>query len=181
MKAYMWEIVRQKWVLLCIILVLLLVNLAFGIVYSSYQLPALAEAQTKWSDLRRKAATAGQVDATALYKQASADLDTLKARIPEKRHYARVLGDLYEAAATSAVEVGTVSYKPLQGKEEPLLSYQLSFSVTGGYAAVKSYLADLQNNPELIVIDMVAFSKNDLFVEKVTMELRITVYLREWT
>jgi len=103
----------------------------------------------------------------------------VKGKIPEKRQFARVLSDLLEAAASSGVGVGAISYKPLQIKEEALLSYQLSLSVSGGYAAVKSYLADLQGNPELIVVDTVSFSNSDPFVENVVMDLRITVYLRE--
>jgi hypothetical protein len=55
----------------------------------------------------------------------------------------------------------------------------LSLSVSGGYAAVKSYLSDLQSNPELIVVDTVTFSNSDLFVENVVMDLHLTVYLRE--
>ena len=179
MKQYILEIIRQKWRLLSIILALLLLNVALGVVVSVYQLPSLADLQTKWSNLRRQAASVGQLDATALHQQGSADLEKLKAKIPEKQQFARVLSDLFEAAASSAVEVGTISYKPVQIREEALLSYQLSFSVTGSYAAVKSYLADLQKNPELIVVDNVSFSNSDLFVEKVVMNLRITVYLRE--
>ena len=179
MKQYILEIIRQKWRLLSIILALLLLNVTLGVVVSVYQIPSLADLQTKWSNLRRQAASVGQLDATALHQQGSADLEKLKAKIPEKRQFARVLSDLFEAAASSAVEVGTISYKPVQIREEALLSYQLSFSVTGSYAAVKSYLADLQKNPELIVVDNVSFSNSDLFVEKVVMNLRITVYLRE--
>jgi type IV pilus assembly protein PilO len=179
MKQYILEIIRQKWRLLSIILALLLLNVALGVVVSVYQLPSLADLQTKWSNLRRQAASVGQLDATALHQQGSADLEKLKAKIPEKRQFARVLSDLFEAAASSAVEVGAISYKPVQIREEALLSYELSFSVSGSYAAVKSYLADLQKNPELIVVDNVSFSNGDLFVEKVVMNLRITVYLRE--
>lgn len=179
MKQYVLEIVRQKWRFLSIIMFLLLLNLTLGIVISAYQLPSLADLQTKWSNLRRQAAGAGQMDATALHKQGALDLEKLKVKIPEKRQFARVLSDLLEAAASSSVEVGTISYKPVQIKEEALLSYQLSFSVSGGYAAVKSYLSDLQKNPELIVVNTVAFSNSDLFVENVVMDLRITVYLRE--
>lgn len=179
MKQYIIEIVRQKWRLLSIILFLLLLNVALSVVASVYQLPSLTDLQTKWSSLRRLTARAGKVDAATLHQQGSADLEKLKARIPEKREYARVLSDLLEAAASSAVEVGTISYKPLPIKEEPLLSYQLSFSVGGSYAAVKSYLSDLQKNQELIVVDTVAFSNSDLFVENVVMSLHVTVYLRE--
>lgn len=179
MLPYVLEIIRQKWRLLSIILALLLFNvIAIGVV-SVYQRPLLADLQTTWSNARRQAAQAGKMDAMTLHQQGSADLETLKAAIPEKRHFARVLSDLLEAAAGNAVEVGTISYNPLQIKEEGLLSYQLSFSAAGSYAAVKSYLADLQDNPELIVVDTVNFSNRDIFVENVVMDLRITIYLRE--
>lgn len=179
MKQYMFEIIRQKWRLLGVILFLLLLNVTLGVVVSAFQRPSLADMQTKWSNLRRQSAQVGLADAATLHKQGAVDLEKLKERIPEKRQFARVLSDLLEDAASSAVEVGPISYKPVQIKEEALLSYQLSFSVSGGYAAVKSYLSDLQKNPELIVVDTVVFSNSDPFVEKVLMDLKLTIYLRE--
>lgn len=179
MKRYAFEIIRQKWRLLSIVLFLLLLNVTLGFVVSAYQRPSLADMQSKWNNLRRQAAQAGLVDAATLHRQGAADLEKLKTRIPEKRQFARVLNDLFEAAASSDVEVGPLSYKPAPIKEEALLSYQLSFSVSGGYAAVKSYLSDLQKNPELIVVDTVAFSNSDLFAENVVMDLKLTIYLRE--
>lgn len=179
MKHYIFEIFRQKWRLMSVILGLLLLNVALGLVVSAYQLPSLADLQDKWTNLRSQAARSGQVNAAILHKQGTADLEKLKARIPEKREFARVLSELYESAASSAVEVGAVSYKAVKIKEEPLLSYQLSFSVSGSYAAVKSYLSDLQNNQELLVVDTVSYSNSDQFVENVVMNLHLTVYLRE--
>ena len=179
MKQYVLEIVRQKWRFLSIILFLLLLNMTLVIVVSSHQLSSLAELQAKWSSLRRQAAGAGQVDAATLHQQGSADLEKLKARIPEKREFARILSDLLEAAASSNVKVGTISYKPVQIKEEALLSYELSLSASGSYAAVKSYLSDLQNTQELLVVEPKSFSNSDPLVENVVMNLSITVYLRE--
>lgn len=179
MKQYVFEIVRQKWRLLSVIATLLLLNVVLGVVVSVYQTPSLADLQIKWSDMRRHTARAGAADAATLHQQGSADLKKLMERIPEKREFARVLSDLIESAASSAVEVGSISYRPQQIKEEALLSYQLSLSVSGRYAAVKSFLSDLQNNQEMIVVDSVAFSNSDLYVENVGMDLRITVYLRE--
>ncbi len=179
MKQYVLEIIRQKWRALSIISFLLVLNVIITVVISAYQIPQLADLQMKWSSLRSQAARAGQLDATVLYRQGSTDLEKLKGRIPEKRQFAGVLSDLLEAAASSAVDVGAISYKPVQIKKEALLSYQLSLSASGRYAAVKSYLADLQKNPELIVVDSVSFSNSDPLVEHVVMDLHITVYLRE--
>lgn len=179
MKQYALEIVRQKWRSLSVILFLLLLNAALGVFVSSYQVPALSELQTKWSSLRLQASQAGKVDAATLHQQRTADLEKLTSRIPDKRQFARVLNDLLETAADSAVEIGTISYKPVQIKEEALLSYQLSLSADGSYAAIKSFLSDLQKNRELVVVDSVVFLNSDLYVENVVMNLKITVYLRE--
>ena len=64
-----------------------------------------------------------------------------------------MLGDILDAAASSAVVTGNVSYKPQAIKDQDLLAYGVSMTVGGSYAAVKSFLADLQKNSELIVID----------------------------
>ncbi|MDD5106159.1 MAG: hypothetical protein PHC49_11145, partial [Desulfuromonadaceae bacterium] len=63
-------------------------------------------------------------------------------------------------------------------KEEALLSYQLTLSVTGSYAAIKSYLNDLQGMEELIVVDSVSFANSDLLTEHVVMNIHLSVYLR---
>lgn len=179
MKQYFIEIVRQKWRFLGVVLALVLLNAALALVVSFHQLPQLADSKAKWSSLRSQTARVGHVDASALHRQGAADLEKLKERIPEKREFARVLSDLLEAASSSAVEIGTISYKPALIKDEQLFSYKLTLSVSGGYAAVKSYLSDLQRNPELIVVDSVAFSSDDPYADKVAMNLNITIYLRE--
>lgn len=179
MSQYLLEIVRQKWRQLSIVLILLVLNLTLSAFVSLYQAPLLAELQTKWSTMRNQSARGGKIDAAALQQQGAVDLEKLMSRIPSKRDFARILSELLESASTNAVDVGTISYKPAAIKEEALLSYQLSLAANGSYAAVKSFLGDLQKNRELIVVDSVAFSNSDLFVENVVMNVQITVYLRE--
>ena len=178
MKQFVFEIIRQKWRLLSVVLFMLLLNVTLSVVISAYQLPSVVSLQTRWSDVRQKAARSGKVDADTLYKQGGADLEKLKSAIPEKREFARILSELLEAADASNVAVGAITYKPEQFKEEQLLSYQLSLSVSGSYAGVKSFLSDLQKSEELLVVDTAAFSNSDLFVENVVMNVHLTVYLR---
>lgn len=181
MDRYLLEIVRQKWKLVSVIIALLLLNGIITAVVTVYQIPQLSELQTERGTLQRQLTISGKAAPAALYQQGSSDLETLAKMIPEKKQFARVLSGLLEAASDSGVETGAISYKPAKVKEEPLLSYQLSFSVNGSYAAVKSYLDDIQNNQELVVVDSVTFANSDLFVENVVMDLRVTVYLREGT
>lgn len=180
MNLILIEIIRQKKIVLAVVLSLILVNLILTVVIASHQEPALVLSRSKWNDLRNLIARSGRVDASALYRQGTTDLENLNNRIPPKREFARVLSDLFETASNSGVTTGAISYKPLPVKDEALLfSYQLSLSVSGDYAAVKSYLSDLQQNPELIIVDSISLANNDLFVENVLMNLNITVYLRE--
>jgi Tfp pilus assembly protein PilO len=179
MNHILLEIFHQKKILLGVVLVLVLVNIVLSVAVSSYQLPALTATQTKWSDLRRQVALGSYADAASVYRQAAVDIEKLKSQIPPKREFARVLSDLIEMASSSAVSMGTMTYKPLPVTAEGLLPYQLSLSVNGGYAAVKSFLADLQKNPELVVVDSISLANSDLYVELVVMDLHITVYLRE--
>lgn len=178
MNQILIEILRLKKVAFSIILILIILNVALVVFVNNYQAAGLVTAQTKWSELRRKVASVGRTDSSAMYRQGLDDLEKIKSKIPAKREFGRVLSDLLEDASSSGVTVGSISYKPSIIKDEGLLSYQVSFQVAGGYASIKSYLADLQKNPELIVVDDIALSNNDPFVENVVMDLDITVYLQ---
>lgn len=179
MNRVLLEILRQKRIVVAIVVSLTVLNLILMSVIASYQEPKLAASRSKWGELRTMVARAGHADALSLHRQGMADLEKLNARIPPKREFARVLSDILEAESNSGVTTGSISYKPLSIKDEALLSYKLSLAVSGDYAAVKSFLSDLQQNPELIVVDSVSLENSDLFSENVVMNLNITVYLRE--
>jgi type IV pilus assembly protein PilO len=179
MNLILLEIIRQKKILLLFILALIVINVALLVVIASYQEPALVTSRSKWNELRTRVARSGHADALTLYSRGKSDLEKLNTRIPPKREFARLLTELLESASNSGVTMGAISYKPLSIKDEALLSYQLALSVNGDYAAVKSYLSDLLQNPELLVVDGVSFTNSDLFVENVVMNLHVTVYLRE--
>jgi type IV pilus assembly protein PilO len=179
MKQALLELFHQKKRTLTAILVLLLLNICLYAVTAGYLDPRVASLQTSWSDLRQRVAIAGRADVATVYRRGVEDLKKLASRIPAKRQFPRLLGDILDAAASSAVVTGNVSYKPqvIKGHED-LLAYGVSMSVGGSYAAVKSFLADLQKNSELVVIDSAGFSNSNLFEENVVMDLHLTVYLQ---
>ena len=179
MISVLLEIIRLKKMLLIAAGVLLAANLAVYFFRSSYQAPAIEKSQQQWNDLRRRVAAAGRLDVNALYAKGKSDLERIRNRYPLKREFPRVLGDILSAASASTVSTGNITYKPQAVKDENLLAYGVSMSVSGGYASIKSFLADLQNQSEMVVIDKVTLTNNDYFEEKVSMELRLTVYLRE--
>jgi len=178
MNQALLELFRQKKRMLIAAMVLLVLNIGLYAVTAGYLEPKIAASQAAWTDLRQRIAVAGRTDVATVYRQGVDDLKKLASRIPVKRQFPRVLGDILDAAASSAVVTGNVSYKPQTVKDQDLLAYGITMSVGGSYAAVKSFLGDLQKNSEMIVIDGISFSKSDLYEENVVMDLRLTVYLQ---
>lgn len=179
MTQALLEVIRLKKRTLVAALVLFLINVGLFAVTAGYLEPKIAAVQAAWNDLRQRVAVAGRVDVATVYRRGVDDLKKLMTLVPVKRQFPRVLGDILDAAASSAVETGNVSYKPQVVKDrDDLLVYGISMSVSGSYAAVKSFLGDLQKNGEMVVIDSVSLAKSDLFEEKVVMDIRLTVYLQ---
>jgi len=179
MKQAFQELVRQKRTLLIVLAALLLLSIILSLFNSYYLAPRIISAQTSWNDLRQRVAVAGKADVASVFRRGVDDLKKLTARIPLKRQFARVLGELLDSASSNGVVIGGTSYKPqvVKGQQE-LLVYGLSMSVSGSYAAIKSFLGDLQKNNELIVIDSVTFSNSDPFEENVVMDIKASIYLQ---
>jgi type IV pilus assembly protein PilO len=178
MKLILLELYRQKKRMLIAALALLVLNVIVYAFNAGYLQPKISASQISWTDLRKRVAAVGRADVASIYRRGVDDLKKLAVRIPVKRQFPRVLGDILDTAAVSAVITGNVSYKPELIKDRDLLAYNISMTVGGSYAAVKSFLSDLQRNSEMIVIDGITLSKSDLFEENVVMDLRLTLYLQ---
>lgn len=178
MKQALLELFRQKKRTFIAAAVLFLLNSLLYAAIAGYLEPKIVHSQASWNDLRQRVAAAGKADVATVYRQGTENLKKLAARIPPKRQFPRVLGEILDAAATNAVITGNVSYKPQMLKDQDLLAYGLSMSVGGSYAAVKSFLADLQKSDELVVVEAVSLSKSDLYEENVVLDVRLTVYLQ---
>jgi len=180
MNQILKEIVRTRRRILSVILVLLLLNCAVLVLLKGYLSSSISEGQEKWSDLRRRVAVAGQNDASMVYRRGKTDLEHFKAHIPSKNRFPGMLAEIFETAESDGVKIGGVSYKPSVVKgNQALLSYGIIMTVNGSYAAVKNFLADMQKNGELVVIEGMTMANNDLYEENVVMNLHLTVYLQE--
>ncbi len=173
------EIFKARRNFFIVILVLALLNAGLYIYAAAYQTPHLAAMQSEWFEKRRLAAGGVTQDAAAVYRQGTKDLAAWDARIPSKKEFARFVGELFEAAANNALTVGGVTYKPEPVKEEKnLLTFSISFNVSGKYAAVKSFIADLSRLREILTIDNVSLNNTKLTEESVSMRLQLTAYFR---
>ncbi len=172
------ELLQQKKRTIIAAAFLLVLNVVFAALVTGYLRPKIDKSQAQWNDLRQRVAASGKIDVGMIYRRGTDDLKTLSARIPAKREFSRVLGEMLDAAATNSLEIGAINYKPQGIKDRKLLAYGVSLSVSGTYAGLKSYLGDLQNFENMVVIDGVSFTKNDLYEEIVSMDLHLTVYLQ---
>lgn len=179
MKAALLELIRQKRRTLIVLGVLLGLTVLLSLVNRFYLEPAVIASQASWNELRQKVAAAGKADVETIYRRGVDDLKKMEALVPLKRQFPRVLGELLDSAASNGLSTGAVSYKPQVVKgQSDMLVYGLSMSVSGSYAAVKSFLADLQQFEEIVVIDGISLTNGDPYEENVVLDVKASIYLR---
>lgn len=173
------EIFQQKRRLLIALAVLLLLNIGLYAAINAYLAPGIISSQASWNSLRQKVAIAARSDVAAVYRRGIDDLKKLMTKVPPRRQFPRVLGEILDNAATSGVATGMITYKPQVVKgQEDLLVYTVSMTVSGSYAAVKSFLGDLQKNSELVVVEGITLTNGDLYEENVALDLHLSIYLQ---
>jgi type IV pilus assembly protein PilO len=159
------------------IFILMAVDLGLFLYSALYQEPRLADLQRKWSGKRVEAAAAPPLDPAAIYRQGTADLKSWRGRISPKKDFAGFIGELFETAVNNSLRVGAITYKPTTIKGENLLAYSIGFNVSGKYAAIKSFIADIERFRQIAVIDTLSLNgKAD--EEIVDMRLQLTAYFR---
>lgn len=160
------------------VVVLLLINVCSYLYLTIYQEPRLESLQNNWFEKRQKINSMAVVDAATVYEQGTRDLKTWSSRIPPKKDFARFLGDLFETAANNNLSVKSVTYKPNLIKDEGLLAYSIAFSVSGNYAAVKSFISDIARSRQIVTIDNLSLSNSSTTQEAIELKLQLTTYLR---
>lgn len=158
---------------------LALLNLVMTLYLSGWQRPELAKAQNEWF-AKREALKSGQsAGAAALYENGVRDLAEFRKRLIPKREFPRFLNQLYDTCRSNSVEIKTTSYKPTPVKEaEGMFSYAISMTVTGKYAGIKSFLADLSRYREMVTLDTVTLGNASKTEEDVALQLNLTAYLK---
>lgn len=176
--ALIREFIRTRRKMLAIVVGLVLLNAGLYSYLTMYQQPRLASLQERVFAARASAGRGVPQDADTVYRQGAADLAEWGKRIPAKKEFARLLGDLYETARTNSLGVGGVSYKPAALKGEVMLTYSITFNVSGKYAQVKSFIADVSRMRDIVVIDNISLNNSKMTEEYVDLRLELTAYFR---
>lgn len=157
----------------------LLANIVLLVVLTIFQAPALDTLREERRALEKQSGPAGRDGYAGSVAGRRGDLEKLRGMIPAKRDFPAILEGIMESASSCGVVMGPVAYKATVLKERKLLAYDLTLSVTGRYGAVKAFLFDLQILEGLSTVDGMTLTGSDPYAEKVTLDARLTVYLRE--
>lgn len=176
-NAILKEIIRQRGSALKVLLVLFLATLAVWGYASLWQAPALAKGE---GSLRQ-----AQVDATSAtgtpasrYRAAEGELKLFRDRVIDKRDFPSFLARLFDRVAKNGLAFKQVTYKPLVIPDEGMVSYDIGFTVSGRYAQVKSFIADLARFREIVTLDSVNLANTSPTEERVELRVQITAYLK---
>ncbi|GFE58754.1 type 4a pilus biogenesis protein PilO [Geobacter sp. AOG1] len=174
----LWDIVKSRPKSLVVVLLLVVLNCGLFFVISYHQQPRLQDLRQQWAEKRRIAGSGGVRDGATIFRQGTSDLATWRGRIAPKKDFARLIGSLFDLAASNSLKVGGVSYKPVPVKEDNLLAFTISFGVSGKYAAVKSFIADLMRSREIMALDNISLASTKLTEESVDMRVQLTAYFK---
>ena len=105
------------------------------------------------------------------------DLKAWRAKILPKKNFPQFIGNLFDIAGNNSLGINGISYKSTE-LNEGLAAYTIEFNLSGKYAAVKSFVSDIQQLHEMITIDSVSLSSSKNTEDSVSLKVRMTVYLR---
>jgi hypothetical protein len=175
------EIVRQRRWMFVVALLCTIAALGLMVFRLSWQEPDLEALRAEWF-AKRDLSGGGTRNPVDVYRQGQADLAAVQQRIPQRKEFVRLLGDLYELAGNNRLTIGGISYKPQAAKEakdSPLLAYELTLTAAGSYAAMKSFVADLERMDDMTVIDNLTVSGGkDEAGQTVDVKIVMTAYFR---
>ena len=157
---------------------LAVLNLALLLYLSLWQTPALAKAQNEWFAQRESLAKGQSLGTAARYQKGVRDLELFRKRLIPKQGFAGFLSELFETAKSNSLGITGITYKPTLIKEEGILSYVISYTVSGKYASLKSFIADLGRYPEMATLDALSLNSTSPTEEAVNLKVQMTVYLK---
>lgn len=175
---FLKEVFSTRRKTLIILSALLVVNVGAYLFLVLYQGPHLSALQAQLVQKQQLNSGGVTQDAAAVYRQGKTDLATWRGRIPPKKDFTRVVGELFEMAGSNSLKIGGVTYKPEVLKEENLIAFSIGFNVSGKYAAIKSFISDIARSREIMHIDSLVLNNSKPTEEAIDMKLQITAYFR---
>ena len=154
------------------------VALSFQLFLNLYQNPGVEKLQTEWMKLRELEGRGVLLqDRDALYRNGTSDLARFRERVYPKSQFARYIGELYDLGAKNGLEIESITYKPSLNKDDKLLSYALTLTVSGKYPQLKRFIHGLGTHGNIQVINSISMvAANTPTDAAVQLQLQMTSY-----
>lgn len=172
-----FEIIKIRKKSFLTIFALVLINVILHLFIARFQEPKLETLREEWLK-KRQLPSGGTMDKAFIYSQGKKDLEVFNAKIPPKKDFPRVIGEIMEIASNNGLSIANIGYKPSLIKERNLLVYSLSFGVSGSYAAIKSFISDFEQSPHILSIDSVSLAREDLLKDSVKFSIQVSAFFR---
>lgn len=170
-------LLRRKPLLVLAVVFFLTLALQLFIVF--YQEPKLEKQRSEWLQQRELEGRGASLQSReTLYKNGLADIARFRERLYLKSQFARFIGELYDLSLRDGLELSAITYKPVLNKEEQLLEYQLSMTVSGRYSQAKRFISDLGGATNILVIDSISLASTGASADTVQLQLQLTSYFR---
>jgi len=173
------DIIAARGRTLAFLAFLLLLATAVQLYLSLWQRPALEKVQMEWFAKRDAIAKGETLGDATRYHNGMRDLAEFQKRLVPKERFPALMSQLYDSARNNSLSLKGVTYKPGMVKgEKQIVTYGVSFTVSGSYASVKKFIADLLRYKELVTVDSIALGNQSSTEETVNLRVQTTVYLK---
>jgi type IV pilus assembly protein PilO len=151
---------------------------SFQLFLNLYQNPLVEKLQTEWMKLREQEGRGSLLqDRETLYRNGISDLAKFRERLYPKSQFARYIGEIYQLGAKNGLEIDSITYKPSLNKDDKLLSYALTLTVSGKYPQLKKFIYDLGTHGNIQVINSISMvAANSPSAAAVQLQLQMTSY-----
>lgn len=130
-------------------------------------------------EAKRKASLLQRPDTPALrMEQTKEDLLRFAGSLPDGLTVPDVMQEVLELLAGNGLPRVNMSFTPESANFPNLMRYTTSFSVSGEYPQLKTFLAALQNSKTLFCIEGLSLANQTGDSGPVTLQLKLALYLR---
>jgi type IV pilus assembly protein PilO len=179
MNAIIREFIRTRRNVLLFVVILTAVNVFLYAYHFLNQTREEARLRGNLFEKTRLMSVVGSTDNPSVFARGKNDLAAFDAGIPPKMDFAKVIGELYDAATGNGLVVGGTTFKAVDSGEAGYVSYSLAMDVSGKYPGIKSFLAELQSLPHSVVVENVGLGGGRSSDEAVHLKLQLTLFLRK--
>lgn len=162
--------------------VLLLLNIAFLLYLGLYLEPKAEGLELNFINQQSEVRKAEQGGRSAesplvLYARGIQDLQTFRQAIPTKDKLTGLVGEIFDLAESSGLQIDRISYNPKHEEGMRLLQYRLDFVVTGNYNQIKKFTHKIEQSDRFVAIDQMGLNSTGQG-SNVNLKLQLTTYFR---